>query len=519
MVDGSTTNYVLAYIVPLGLLGSAFYFLVLKKSEKQLGLKEVPYPPSYNWPIFGHLFSLIVSPLKQTLRWHEQTGSIYKLQVGSQLWIMVGDPFLAHDIFVKSGSSTSSRPYNRFATETYSKNHRGIIFGQYGSIWRNNRKTVMSLIKPSSVDEFKELLSFETSDLIRRLSKMSDTNQAFNPYEEIQLCSLNVVLQMSINMRFESTEDAFYQSLSYVVDELMHFCGMAGDISTFVPSLFWVNWLFGLEKAMKKLDIQVKSTYAELIKEGLQSKAYTLVKELYRLKDKEKLITEDDIEVVLRDFIGAGADTISSTIHWALICIAQNSEVQDNIIKELDEWKVKNPMKEFPNFYDDRENLPYLICVQKETIRFRSVVPLGVPHACTKDIVVNGYHIPQGATIIANIAAMHLNSKIYENPEQFKPERFLKKTQKISVLANTSVEERDVFGFGWGRRMCPGIYVAELELFNFFAQFFTKFTVQTELDTKGNPKKGFEFKEKGLKLMPVLNKIRITSRSKIKTGY
>lgn len=70
------------------------------------------------------MFALGKTPSKQITQWHKETGPIYKINVGNQLWIMIGDPYLAHDIFVKSGSTTSSRPYHRFNVEIYSKNNR-----------------------------------------------------------------------------------------------------------------------------------------------------------------------------------------------------------------------------------------------------------------------------------------------------------------------------------------------------------------------------------------------------------
>jgi hypothetical protein len=63
-------------------------------------------------------------PSKQITQWHKEIGPVYKLRMGNQLWFMISDPLLAHDIFVKAGSSTSSRPYHRFLIEIYSKNNR-----------------------------------------------------------------------------------------------------------------------------------------------------------------------------------------------------------------------------------------------------------------------------------------------------------------------------------------------------------------------------------------------------------
>ena len=50
----------------------------------------------------------------------------------------------------------------------------------------------------------------------------------------------------------------------------------------------------------------------------------------------------------------------------------------------------------------DRESLPYVEAVLSETLRWRIIGPLGVPHACQEDTTVNGYFIPKGAIVMAN---------------------------------------------------------------------------------------------------------------------
>jgi hypothetical protein len=126
---------------------SILYLSRREKAEEKKGLKEVPFPPNAtNLPIFGkynklftflflkflfihfiflgHIFALGSCPSKQVTKWHDEIGPIYKIYMGNQLWIMISDPFLAHDIFVKAGSSTSSRPYHRFLIDIYGKNNR-----------------------------------------------------------------------------------------------------------------------------------------------------------------------------------------------------------------------------------------------------------------------------------------------------------------------------------------------------------------------------------------------------------
>jgi cytochrome P450 len=53
--------------------------------------------------------------------------------------------------------------------------------------------------------------------------------------------------------------------------------------------------------------------------------------------------------------------------------------------------------------YDDRGNLPYIDALVKEVLRWHPIAPMGLPHATDEDDVVNGYLIPKGAMLLANI--------------------------------------------------------------------------------------------------------------------
>ena len=53
--------------------------------------------------------------------------------------------------------------------------------------------------------------------------------------------------------------------------------------------------------------------------------------------------------------------------------------------------------------FADRDSLPYIAAVMKEALRWQSVVPLGVPHRSLQDDEYNGYFIPAGSSVIANL--------------------------------------------------------------------------------------------------------------------
>uniref|UniRef100_A0A161ZSA6 Cytochrome P450 n=1 Tax=Daucus carota subsp. sativus TaxID=79200 RepID=A0A161ZSA6_DAUCS len=99
--------------------------------------------------------------------------------------------------------------------------------------------------------------------------------------------------------------------------------------------------------------------------------------------------------------------------------------------------------------------LHYLQSVLKETMRLHLTVPLLLPHKSETDVKLNGYMIPKNTRVIINAWAIAHDTNSWENPDHFKPERFIGseidyKGQHFSFLP-----------FGSGRRMCSGIRLAE----------------------------------------------------------
>lgn len=74
-------------------------------------------------------------------------------------------------------------------------------------------------------------------------------------------------------------------------------------------------------------------------------------------------------------------------------------EVQKKAEEELDRviGSHRLPVSE------DRDNLPYIMAVMKETHRWHSVAPLGVPHSSTSEDTYRGYRIPKGSIMFYNI--------------------------------------------------------------------------------------------------------------------
>lgn len=104
---------------------------------------------------------------------------------------------------------------------------------------------------------------------------------------------------------------------------------------------------------------------------------------------------------------------------------------------------------------------------------------------CTDDII-DDMKIPANSTVIVNLWGLHHDPARYSEPEVFKPSRFEGKTAPASVYANAGDhEKRDHYAYGTGRRICPGIHLAERGLFHSVAKILWGFRVSPRVGPNG----------------------------------
>lgn len=147
----------------------------------------------------------------------------------------------------------------------------------------------------------------------------------------------------------------------------------------------------------------------------------------------------------------AGTDTTSSTLEWAMTELLRRPTAMDRVRAEL--MDVVGPGREVEE--EDLPSLPYLRAVLKETLRLHPPGPLLVPRQAIADVEVSGYRIPKGSQVLINAWQIGRDGKVWPEPESFKPERFLGSKIDFRGL------DYELIPFGAGRRICPGMLLAD----------------------------------------------------------
>lgn len=149
--------------------------------------------------------------------------------------------------------------------------------------------------------------------------------------------------------------------------------------------------------------------------------------------------------------LAGGADTTVSSNYAFFLAMTLYPEVQRKAQAEIDAVIGSDRLPTFA----DRESLPYVEALVKEVYRWHAVVPVVLPHRLTVDDIHNGYYIPRGTLVISNIWGMLHDPSIYPNPMEFNPNRFLPGEGKP-----LQTDPRNIC-FGFGRRVCPGLHLAD----------------------------------------------------------
>ncbi|KAI0945621.1 hypothetical protein AcW1_001797 [Taiwanofungus camphoratus] len=119
----------------------------------------------------------------------------------------------------------------------------------------------------------------------------------------------------------------------------------------------------------------------------------------------------------------------------------------------------------------DRDRLPYISALCWEVLRWNPAGPLGVPHRLVKDDIHAGYFLPKGSIVIANVWKFLHDPNTYTDPFTFNPDRFMP--------ADAKAPEQDPrqVAFGFGRRICPGMHLAEASVFLLCAMSLAAFHI------------------------------------------
>jgi cytochrome P450 len=441
----------------LSITSAVIYFILGVWRRKYCRLP--PGPPG--WPIVGNLLQLGNKPNESLFHLSAKYGPLMCLSLGMQTTVVASSPAMAKEILKTHDHLLAGRTVVQ-SLKSISHEKSSIIFAQCGSHWRMLRRiSNTELFSVKRLEALQHLRRDQVNRTIREIFEDAVKGKCVDIGHTVFHSAVNLLGNMAFGKGVFDLHSQAAEEFKDIVSKLMELNGIP-NIADFFPFLQFLDPQ-GISRDVKfymgkKFDIIDKFIDGRLATRGKSSDISDdgekdLLDVLLDMRSDEFTVT--DIRGYLTDIFGAGSDTTTTTIEWAMAELIRNPEIMKRAHKELDEVVGdKRKVEE-----SDTDRLPYLRAVVKEVFRLHPTVPLLVPHKADRRCEVGGFVIPKNSEILVNVWAIGRDPAIWNEPSRFMPERFICGDKKINGMEYRG-QHFELIPFGAGRRMCVGLPLA-----------------------------------------------------------
>ncbi|KAG1753366.1 cytochrome P450 [Suillus lakei] len=469
------------------------------------GVRLPPGPASL--PFLGNALGVDVSEPWATYKaWGAQYGGLVYTRLFSQDNIIINSEEIARELLENRSHNYSDRP--ELPTNKLFGLDWTTAFMRYSSRWRIQRKIIQQSFRQDVIHNFRPIQVAKSHDLL--LNLLEDPSDY---PKHLDVLAGSVIMSTVYSYEAARRDDDMIERATTALEISMKemrpevvaiFCAF--------PSLLRLpSWLPGMH--LKRVAPLVKRLMTESLEypfayteRGLAAGSVSscmVVDHLQKL-DESGTDTASQTEAVKESAatcFGAGTETTAAVMMNFILVMILHPDIQEKAQKLLDNVVGS---KRLPTF-QDRQSLPYIDAILRECLRWRPVFPLAIMHAAVESDVYNGFYIPKGATITPNVWAMCHNEAKYPNPDEFNPDRFLN-------ADGTLTDDTVSVVWGFGRRICPGRYLAEVSLWSAMVCSLSIFNFSKAKDETGREIEIHPSWHGGLSVRPVHFPCNITPR-------
>ncbi|KAF7814026.1 cytochrome P450 71A1-like [Senna tora] len=414
-------------------------FAVLLLFGRHLRHRRFNRPPGPRpWPIIGNLNLIGPLPHRSIHALSNKYGPIMQLWFGS-IPVVVGSSVEMAQAFLKAHDAAfAGRP--KFSVGKHlTYNYSDLTWSQYGPYWRQARRIFLTeLFSAKRLEYYENVRKEELRNMVKELYESS--NKTIVLKHHLFALNLNIISRMVLGKKYTGkSENAVVSSeeFSEIVDEIF---------------LGYVKRMKALRKRFDRFIEHVLDDHSERRKGVEDYVAKDMVDVLLQLAQDPTLevkLERSSVKALILDLLAGGTDTSTVTLEWAISELLRKPEIIQEAREELDRVIGKERWVE----EQDIPNLPYINAIVKETMRLHPVVPMLIPRQAREDCNIGGYDIPKGTQILVSTWTIGRDPSIWDNPDEFVPERFIiGKEKDIDVKGH----DFELLPFGSGRRMCPG---------------------------------------------------------------
>lgn len=358
----------------------------------------------------------------------------------------------------------------------------------YGKAWRNQRRTFHKHFSQQVVSRYhpiierlrerylKDMLS-DTSDFARHTKNYFDRVMVKSGYNvDVKDHSDSYIARMQeVSAGFQETATPG-RFLVDIIPAMRY-------IPRWMPGAGWRRWADYYRETARQARDEAFDIALKAYQEGRAEVCMvtSLIEDLPSSEEAERRKEEETIARNVASILYfAGSDTTQGAGMTFILVMGLHPEIQERAQKEIDRVVGSSRLPSF----EDRPSLTYVNAVLYELLRWHQLGPLGLPHATSEDDIYEGYFIPKGTIVIANVWHILHDEANFANAFEFNPSRWIKDGRLDEEL----VEKFGNLSFGFGRRICPGRFMAWDAIYLMVVSILSCYNIAPLKDENGNPK-------------------------------
>jgi cytochrome P450 len=426
-------------------------------------------------PVFGNALQIKSSEMHRQLEaWARQYGPYYKLRLGPRRLMVVAD-HKAIAALLRDRPDGFARS-KRLAEMWEEMGMPNGVFGSNGEAWRRQRKMVMAGFDPGHVKRYFPALNEVAQRLAGRWTEAARQHQAIDLQADLMRYTVDTIAGLAFGAKvntLESDGDIIQKHLDKIFPALFK--------RMFAPFPVW-RWIPSRED--RELAVSIKEVMAAV--DGFVAEARLRMAEHPELRDHPGNLLEamiaaadqpdsgiDDTQVAgnVLTMLLAGEDTTANSLAWMIHLLWQNPQALAKATAEVRE--VCGDARNLTVEHIAR--LDYVEACINETMRLKPVAP-HIGFQTLRDTQVGDVHVPAGTMIISVMRHDSVSEEHVHQAAAFSPERWL---EENNPAMNATSAKRISMPFGGGPRICPGRYLALLEMKMAIATLLGRFDIES----------------------------------------
>lgn len=456
-------------------------------------------------PIFGNALQIDTARLHLQLeQWCREYGPIYKLKLGRDKIVVIGDhELVAAALRDRPEGFSRTLILDQIATEMGLEQG---VFTATGEAWRRQRRMVMAGFDPAHVKSYFPALQSVALRLEGRWRKAARLGQEIDLQADLMRYTVDTIAGLAFGAEvntLESDGDVIQQHLDKIFPALIK--------RILAPIPTWRIVRMPADRRLERGVVEVKAAVAGFIDQArARLQADPALREHPRNLLEAMIVAADEPGSGIDDkqvagnvltMLLAGEDTTANTLAWMIHLLWRNPTTLARATAEVREviGDATEPTTE------QLARLDYVEACAHETMRLKPVAPL-IPLQALRDTHIGDIAIPTDMIVFNLMRRDSVSESHLPHAAAFEPERWLEGGSPRQ-MANSA--KRLSMPFGAGPRMCPGRYLALLEMKMAMATLLSRFDIESV-----HTPDGLEAQEKlSFTMTPVGLRMRLRERS------